>query len=155
MSLVLNLAVLAEGAATDSRGSLTLVAVNPQAFIADQFPAQFAPIFVIVIEENVDNVASSVFVPGRSVALRVQATGPDGDVVFYSQIQQVVPPAPHPRLPPRVQLLAQVPFPAPKAGKYEISGRIAIKRADGGEEVIEATRNVLVADSAILKSEPS
>jgi hypothetical protein len=43
MSLAVSLATLAEGAATDGRGNVTLVAVNPHALAADQLPAQFTP----------------------------------------------------------------------------------------------------------------
>lgn len=151
MSLAINLAVLAEGATFDSRGSLTLVAVNPQTLVAEQFPAQFAPIFVVTVGEDVEGDTYKVIVPGHGVKSRVQATDPDGNVVFYTQLQQVVPPVPHPNLPPRVQLIAQVPFAAQKGGEYKVSGRIEVTSADGQEETVEAERKVLVVDLATLR----
>jgi hypothetical protein len=152
MSLVVNLAVLAEGAATDARGLITLIAANPQSLVSDQLPAQFAPVFLVVIEEaNAD--APRIIELGQPVSFRVQITGPDGNVVFFSQFQQQVPPPQHPSLPPRLQLLVQVPFSAPKGGEYVTSARIAVTCPDGHEEAVEASRKVLVIDTASLKGE--
>ncbi len=150
MSLVVNLAVLAEGAATDARGNLTLVAVNPQILIPDELPAQFSPIFVVVVQD--DESEPSVIVAGRTVTARVEATGPDDAVVFFAQLRQAVLPTPHPTMYGRVQVIAQIPFTAGKAGNYTVSARVAIVGAR--EEVqgeVTATRSVKVADAASLR----
>lgn len=153
MSLLVNLAVLAEGVAPDSRGLLTLVAANPQAFVADQFPAQFAPVFVIAIDEEKDTDTSGIIAAAQKITFRVQATDPDGNVVFYAQQQPPVPPAPHPHMPPRLNLVVQVPFNAPKVGEYAISARITVSGQERHDEVIEASQKVLVVDSAAMRSE--
>ena len=51
MSLTINLATLAEAAAPDARGNITLVAANPAALVADELPAQFGPVLFVVVEE--------------------------------------------------------------------------------------------------------
>jgi hypothetical protein len=151
MSVIVNLAVLAEGLGSDSRGLLTLIAVNPQSLVAEQLPAQFAPVFVVAIEEDASPGAATFLAPGRTASVRVQAADEDGNVVFYSQQEQVVPPAPHPNLPARMQLIAQVPFAAQKGGLYEISARITLHGPDGQDEEVRAARNILVMDVATLK----
>ncbi len=153
MSLVVNLAVLAEGAAPDARGNITLIAANPQALLVDQFPSQVNPTFFVVVEEDEEGGNDPVIVAGRKISLRVEVVGPDHDVVFFSQVEQPVLPLRYPSLHPRIQMLAQIPFSATKAGDYVISARIGVSRADGGQdEVVEAIRKVLVMDGASLKA---
>ena len=150
MSLAVNLVVLAEGAATDSRGNLTLVAVNPQTLIADELPAQFSPIFVVVVED--DEAEPQVIVPGNTVTARLEATGPDDAVVFFAQLRQAVQPPPHPTMHGRVQVIAQVPFAAGKAGTYRVSAHIAIVGAhEQLQGEVTASRSVRVADAASLR----
>jgi hypothetical protein len=152
MSLEIDFASLAEGVAGDSRGSLTLVAVNPHLLVAEQLPTQFNLILVVVaIDNDTDDPA---IVPGRIVTGKIEARGPDDDALFVAQLRQPVTPAPSPFLVPRVQIVAQIPFTASKVGAYKISAHIAIV-ADNQEvkSEIVATRQVRVADSASMGSQ--
>ena len=151
MSLEVSLATLAEGVTADARGSLTLVAVNPHALIADQLPAQFSPVLVATIEDS--DVEHAVIVPGLEMVARVEATGPDDVTLFIAQMRQVIAPPPHPTLQPRVQIIAQVPFAASKTGLYKISAHVAFVGA--GEEVkgeVTIARQVRVTDAATMAS---
>lgn len=150
MSLAINLAVLAEGAATDSRGNVTLVSVNPQVLVADELPAQFSPLFVVIVED--DENEPPIIVPGNTVTTSVQATDPDGVVVFFTQLRQVINPPPNPNLRSRVQLIAQLPFTAAKAGLYTASADVVVVAEH--EEVqgqVTARRKVRVSDMASIK----
>jgi hypothetical protein len=149
MSLVIDLAVLAEGAATDSRGSLTLVAANPHILIADDLPVPFVPVFLVVVDEDAET--AEILAPGRIVNAKIEVTGPDNQALFVSQIRQAVAPPPHPAIPPRLNVVAQVPFTAAKVGKYQVSAHIEI--IGNGNQVtaeITATRTVRVYDRASL-----
>jgi hypothetical protein len=155
MSLSASLAVLAEGAAPDARGNMSLIAANPPALIADQLPAQFTPIFYVIAEDE-DPDVPTIIIAGRTIEARVEAKGPDGEVVFFAQFRQPVIRQMHPVLPPRVQLLAQIPFTAAKTGSYQVSARVAILDEDdqvSGEVV--ATRSVRVMDQASLSPKSS
>lgn len=152
MSLIVDFAAIAEGAATDARGILTLVAVNPNALIADQLPAQLSPILLVVAMD--DDPANPVIVAGRTLTGRVEAAGPDNETLFVAQMRQGIVPSSIPAIPPRVQVVAQVPFTATKTGEYRLSAHITI--VDDGEQVIgevTAVRRVWVLDSA--SSRPS
>ena len=151
MSLEVDFASLSEGVASDFRGSLTLVAVNPHLLVADQLPAQFSVILVVVVIDN--DTDDPTILPGRTVAAKIEARGPDDDALFVAQLRQPVTPPPPPSLAPRVQILAQVPFTASKVGLYRISAHITIVTDD--QEVkgeVVATRQVQVSDSASVGS---
>jgi hypothetical protein len=150
MSLEIDFASLAEGVAGDARGNLTLVAVNPHALVADQLPAQFSPILVVVVVDN--DAGNPAIVVGRTITGRIEARAPDDEVLFVAQLRQPVVPPPAPSLSPRVQIVAQVPFTASKPGEFRISAHIAT--VDEQENVIgevTATRKVRVSDSASLR----
>jgi hypothetical protein len=147
MSLVIDFAAIAEGAAADARGILTLVAVNPNALIADQLPAQFSPILVVVATD--DEPANPVIVAGRTLTGRIEAAGPDDETLFVAQMRQGIVPSNVPAIPQRVQIVAQVPFTATKTGEYCLSAHITV--VDEGEQVmgeVTAVRRVWVLDSA-------
>ncbi len=150
MSLEVDFVALAEGVASDARGNLTLVAVNPAVLVADQLPAQFAPILVLVVADN--DLANPIIVSGRPVTGRVEAVGPDGEMLFVLQLRQAILAPAIPSLPTRVQVIAQVPFTATKAGDFRISAHVAIV---GEEEKvvgeITAGRKVRVSDAASLR----
>jgi hypothetical protein len=156
VSLVVNLAVLAEGAAPDARGTLTLVAVNPHALIAEELPAQFGPVFVAVIEDDEDAGTPQVLTSGAAVNAKVQVTGPDGEALFMAQFRPMVVPPPHPGMRPRIQVVAQVPFTAAKTGKYAVSADFEVV-GDRAQEpnTITALRVVRVIDRASLAAKPT
>jgi hypothetical protein len=151
MSIKVDFAALAEGAAGDSRGNLTLVAVNPQVLVAEQLPAQFSLILVVVIVDQESN--DPTITPGRNVTARIEATGPDGSVLFVAQLRQEIVRPPNPGLEPRVQIVAQVPFMAAKPGDFTISAHITVV-GEGEEELgeITASRIVRVSDAAFFRS---
>lgn len=147
MGLVIDFAAIAEGAASDARGILTLVAVNPYALIADQLPAQFSPILVVIAVD--DESANPVIVAGRTLTGRIEAVGPDNETLFVAQTRQGIVPSAVPAIPPRIQVVAQVPFTATKTGEYRLSVHITV--VDESEQVmgeVTAMRRVWVLDSA-------
>jgi len=154
MSLAINLAVLAEAAATDARGNITLVAANPGLLIADELPAQFAPVFLVVVEETPwANEEAQIIKPGRTLSARVEVRDPGGQIIFYAQLRQVILPAPNTLLPMRLQVLAQVPFTASKTGECKAIAHIQVIAEHEqllGE--ITAARTVMITDAASLKS---
>ncbi len=148
MSLIVDLAVLAEGAATDARGNLTLVGVNPQLFIADNFPVQFTPFLIVALKDD-----DEILVPGRTISATVEATGPDGEVLFvFPLLRQTIAPSPYPALKPRVQVVGQVPFTASKAGDYTVSARITVSGDVETLAEVSAARTVKVTDMPSLKA---
>jgi hypothetical protein len=155
VSLVVNLAVLAEGAATDARGNLTLVAVNPHALIAEELPAQFGPVFVAIIEDDEDAETPQILTPGAAVSAKVEVTDPDGGALFMAQFRPMVLPPPNPGMRPRLQVLAQVPFTASKPGKFTVSAHVEVigDRAEP-PNAITAARVVRVADRESLATKP-
>lgn len=151
MSLVVDLAVLSEGAATDSRGNITLVGANPQLFIAESFPVQFSPFLLVALK---DNEGSETLVPGRTVTATVEASGADGEVLFvFPLLRQMIAPPPYPALKPRAQIVGQVPFTASKTGDYTVSARIAVI-SESGQTLAEvsASRTVRVTDLPSLNA---
>jgi hypothetical protein len=151
VSLVVDLAVLAEGAATDARGNVTLVAANPSMLIAEELPAQFSPVFLAVVNEGEDGYPPSILTPGRVIAVRIEVTSPEDEVLFVGQLRQAVAPPPYPDMQPILSVIAQVPFAASKVGRYTVSAQI---RALGeGEHVLDevtARRTVRISDRPSL-----
>jgi hypothetical protein len=149
MSLVVDLAVLAEGAATDTRGNLTLVGANPHVLVADDLPTQFVPVFLVAVQE--DSETTDILTPGRFLNAKIEVTGPDGEVLYISQIRQAIAPSPHPSLPPRLNVVGQVPFTASKIGKYQVSAHVEVLGGDNQAPAeVTATRTVRVSDQASL-----
>jgi hypothetical protein len=147
MSLVIDFVAIAEGVAADARGILTLVAVNSSALIADQLPTQFGPILVVVAVD--DELANPVIAAGRTLAGRIEVVSPDNETLFVTQLRQGIVPSAVPAIPPRVQVVAQVPFTATKTGEYRLSAHITV--VDEGERIVgevTAVRRVWVLDSA-------
>jgi len=154
MSLVVTLVTLAEGAASDSRGGITLVAANPQFLTAERFPAQLAPVFYAAVEDGEEGAQPPSIVPGRVVSLKLQVTAPDGEVLYFFQNQQSVLANPHPVHPIRLQVLVPVQFSASKSGDYTISARLAIALPGGEQDEVVATRRIRVIEQTPVKSEP-
>jgi hypothetical protein len=150
MSLVVDLAVLAEGAATDARGSLTLVAANPHILVADELPVQFSPVFLVTVQDDAEDDAA-ILAPGRPINAKIEVIGPDDEALFVSQLRQAVAPPPFEAIRPALNLLAQVLFTASKIGKYRVSAHIEVI-GEGNEAVgeVTATRIVTVTDRASL-----
>lgn len=145
MALQLDWLGFAEGSAIDMRGSVTLVGFNPQVIFVERFPGQVAPTIVLVVEDTED--PEPLIVPGKMMKLRLQVTGPDGEVVLFTeQEQQVVTAKPFAEVRGRVQLLAQIPFPAGKVGEHKISVRLSI----GGVPSVAGERVILVAETGSL-----
>jgi hypothetical protein len=155
MSLAINLATLAEAAATDARGNITLVAANPAALIADELPAQFSPVLLVVVEEAAaagtdENVQT--IKPGRTLSAKVEVRSPDDEIVFFAQLRQVILPPLVPSLPLRLQVIAQVPFTASKIGDYRAIAHIqVIGEHEQLHGEITATRTAMITDAASLK----
>ena len=155
MSLVVDLAVLAEGAATDARGNLTLVAANPHMLMADELPAQFSPVFLAVIDEAEDTDAPNILAVGRVINAKIEVVGPDDEALFVGQIRQAVMPPAYPSLRPVLQVIAQIPFTASKIGTYRVSAHIEVGgEAEQASTKITATRTVRVTDRASLMAKP-
>jgi hypothetical protein len=154
VSLAIDLAVLAEGVATDARGNLTLVAANTNLLVADELPVQFSPIFVVAVVDDDESQDPPVLTTGAIVSAKVEAMGPDSEVLFVAQLRQVVQPPPYPSLNPRMQLVAQVPFTASKIGVYKVSAVITISDGIHPEAQVTATRKVRITDFASLKAKP-
>jgi hypothetical protein len=157
MSLVVDLAVLAEGAATDSRGNFTLVAANPHLLIAEELPVQFNLVFLAVVDDDEDDTAPpQILTPGAVVTAKVEVTGPDSETLFFAQLRQVVVPSPYPAMRPRFQIVAQVPFTASKTGRYRVSARIEVTgQGEQAPAEVTAARTVRVADRASLTNRPT
>jgi hypothetical protein len=153
MSLAINLAVLAEGAAQDARGNITLVAANPGLFIADELPAQFSPVFLVVVEETPGaNEDAQIIKPGRTLSARVEVRSPDEQILFYAQLRQVILPPPNTLVPLRLQVLAQLPFTASKTGEHKAIAHIqVIAEHEQLHGEVTATRTVTITDAASLK----
>jgi hypothetical protein len=154
MSLAINLATLAEAAATDARGNITLVAANPAALIADELPAQFSPVLLVVVEEAAAGTDENVqtIKPGRTLSAKVEVRSPDDEIVFFAQLRQVILPPLVPSLPLRLQVIAQVPFTASKIGDYRAIAHIqVIGEHEQLHGEITATRTARITDAASLK----
>jgi hypothetical protein len=150
----MNLAALAEGVATDARGNLTLVAVNPQFLVTNDLPVQFAPFFIMIVED--DGREPIEMVPGHTLTAKVEAKGPDDAVVFFTQMRQMVATPSNSAVRGRIQVLAQIPFTAAKTGAYTISADLTFLAPDGEPHAhIEVSRSVNVIDVASLRPRTS
>jgi hypothetical protein len=149
VSLEIDLAVLAEGAATDSRGNVTLVGINPSLFLVENFPVQFSPVLLVALKEDESETLS----PGRTLSATVEVTGPDDEVLFAFPIRQVIAPQPYRGLRPRAQVVGQVPFTASKIGIYTVSARIAVI-GDDGKPIAEVStsRQLRITDLPSLQA---
>jgi hypothetical protein len=151
VSLVVDLAVLAEGMATDSRGNITLVGANPNIFLLEALPFQMSPFLLVALK---DDEGAKTLAPGRVIAATIRVTGPDGEVIFIAPAhRQTITPPPHPALLQRVNIVGQVPFTASKNGTYTVSAHITVVDGDSGASLAETTaeRTVVVNDLASLK----
>jgi hypothetical protein len=86
------------------------------------------------------------------VTAQIEARSPDQDALFVAQLRQPVTPSPSPLLPPRVQIVAQVPFTASKVGEYKVSAHITIVGDD--QEIkseVTATRQIQVSDAVTMR----
>ncbi len=154
MSLEIEFASISEGVATDARGNFTLVAVNPNALIADQLPFLFNPILVVVAVDG--EPANPVIVPGRTLTGRIEAAGPDDEILFVAQMRQAITAPVIPLIPPRLQVVAQVPFTANKVGEFRLSAYITV--VGEGEEVmgeVAAVRKIWILDAASARPQTS
>src|SRR5262249_38722158 len=131
---------------SDSRGNLSLIGFSPQAIVAESFPEQLSCNFVVVLDDDED--PEPILTAGRSVTLRIELDGPNGEVVFYGAPVQRVEPKRLLALPTRMQVVAHISFNASKAGIYKVGIRATI----GGSmvEPISAIRRFRVMDNVSL-----
>jgi hypothetical protein len=152
MSLVVDLAVLAEGFAADSRGTITLVGVNPSLLLTETFPVQFNPVLLVVLKND---EGTETLKPGQMVAATIKATGPDDETLFvFPGLRQTIASSPYPGLRPKVNVVSPAPFTASKNGIYTVAAHITVIDSNSGKEIgaVDAERTVTVRDMASLRS---
>lgn len=147
MSLRVDFIGFAEGAATDSRGNVSLIGFHPQVLIQDAFPSQVTPTLVLVASE--DEQPAPLVVPGSIVTFRVEILGPDGDTLFVTEQQQPIGERRWRSLSGRLQVIAQIAFSANKPGDYK--GRVTVTVTSAPPLVAEGT--VRITDLATLEDE--
>lgn len=148
MTLELRYAVLAEAALVDPRGNPTLVGLDPAWWTVPVFPAMIAPTFCMSVARGSSD--DSPLYPGGPLTLstRIQVTGPDGEVLFFTEVNQVAPPPPPLGPEPKVSVVLATPFTVAKTGDYTISGRLGVP-TDGSS--VEVARMLRVYDDASVR----
>jgi hypothetical protein len=137
--LITRLLTVAEGVATDARGALTAVGLDPGTWVAPVLPASLAPFVVAIFEFEVGDPPP----PGTQIRLRVQVVDPDGTALFVNEASQVIGVPANPELPMRISAVTQTPFMAAKSGRYEIIATVTL----GADEVVgEPKASFIIAD---------
>lgn len=144
MSLRIEWFGLSEGAATDARGSTTLVAFSPEFFAVQAFPTTIAPVLVFVAEDEESPAAT--LAPGMVLSVRVEVSGVDGEGLFLAQNSMTIGEKRIPELPSRINVIAQVPIPVAKPGRY--TARVDVSGPDGVS--VKGERAFHVLDAAAL-----
>lgn len=137
---------LSEGAATDARGSTTLVAFNPEFLAVSEFPATLAPVLVFVAED--DDEPEPTLRPGMALTVRVEVSGPEGEGLFLAQNPMLIGEKRIPSLPSRINVIAQVPIPVSQPGTY--TAHVGVVGPEGLD--VRASRAFFVLDAAALPS---
>jgi hypothetical protein len=70
---------LAEGAATDARGSITLVGFSPDVFVLPELPGPQNLILVLIVRDDED--PEPIFKEKAQVSIDVQVYSPDGKIL--------------------------------------------------------------------------
>jgi hypothetical protein len=118
VTFVTRTAAIAEAAALDVRGQVTLVALEPQAWVPTTLPTVIN--FALVIIAESDGESEDIPVDdGETSQVSITITDPNGTVEFFSEGSF---PAQHPdpTLPPRVQFVFQLSLTVNVAGAHVI-----------------------------------
>ena len=135
---------IADAAASDSRGALTLVAVGHNVIVAPSLPHQEQRVVVITILDE----ETAAFPFGEPCELDFQVTGPDGKMVMSNRQTLTLDPKAnpfgrHPKLPPRgFQLVVGLGFHLTEYGEYLIRAVVTV----AGQE-LERSRRLYVVES--------
>lgn len=141
MSLQLDWFGLAEGAAFDLQGRPTFVSFAPQALASTGFPAVMTPTFVFLVQDDED--PEPILVSGSRLTVKFECRDPEGEAILLVQQQIEIADKQDPRLPNRVQAVAQLPIQASKPGMYEISGELTV---EGTGQTLRASKVVPILE---------
>jgi hypothetical protein len=124
---------IAEGAAVDPRGALHLIGFQPPFLAIERVPGQLNVVLVLVCED--DGLPEPVLPASSTVAVRMQITAPDGEVIMALRQDLTTPPKRYDNLPYRVQFVGTVPVPVTKTGSYRFTLSLLPADSDpvGGE----------------------
>ncbi|SRR5579871_1788056 len=143
MKFEIEYAGFAEGAAVDLRGNLLVSGFSPSFLALDSFPAQLAPFFMVVAESESPDAE---FLPDDVASFVVSVSAPDGQTIYYNEQVQSVQKPPGKKLPARLVMVSQVPIPVSKAGKYQFSLKVALRRTS--ETIVDVKKDLRIIDSA-------
>jgi hypothetical protein len=142
MTLKLDWFGFSEGAANDTRGTMTLVGFAPQFLRYKAFPATSTLALVALLEDDED--PEPILTEGRKLTLALTVKAPDGKVVFAHQPTLTVGEREDiGDLPARLNLVLQIPLMFSKPGEYTAS--IALQPEESGE-VVEADRTIAILE---------
>ena len=126
--MLLDYVIVAEGIGQDSRGAVTLIAVDQVALIAQTFPVSVSRFLVVrAIEENVGEL-----LPGADLSMRFTVASPSGDIVAAGSVAGKGGERVLPGIPVAIQVILQVQFQAPEVGTYRLAVTLS---ASAGSEV--------------------
>lgn len=127
---------LAEASAEDSRGAITLVAINQNLVIAPALPAAFRRTAIAyVTEEDGDTPLP----PGTPVSIAFRIESPSGKVIVAGTGNGALGTKPYPELPGAVQLAVDVVGTATEYGGYTLTCEVSV-----AANVITASRQLYV-----------
>jgi hypothetical protein len=155
MTLRVDYLGIAEGAIFDARGGLAVVGFSPQALIAESLPSQLAFHLIMIAEDEDEGSKGSVLLAEtNTVSIKIQLTAPDGQVVFFVDQKTPLQAVRVPDLPPRMMVVAVVPFTAAKAGAYRVTLTLTVPTATGdatadGERIIRVVEQPKTAPSSV------
>lgn len=130
---------IAEGAATDARGSLTLVGFSPDFILLAELPGAIN--LFLVLRAHDDEDPRPVLSDKTEVALDAQVYGPDGKVLAGIQQNSVIGPKRYPELAVTATILLGLRLTFQKYGEHK-----AVINLTAGNEHLTAERIFHVVD---------
>lgn len=135
--MLLDYVIVAEGVGQDSRGAMTLVAVDQVALIAQTLPISVARLLIVrAVEARVGELTA-----GADLSMRFQVTSPSGDTVAAGSVTGKGGERVLPDIPVAIQVILQVQFQAPEVGEYRVA--VTLSPSTGSEVNAETSLYVV------------
>jgi hypothetical protein len=151
MTATLTWVGVAEGAASDARGALTLVGFNAQVFTQEQYPVAMSPTFIAIMEGG---PGEERFVQDLQPSVQISVEDESGRTVFLvDSPRQPLGPKDWWMLPDRLQVVMQVNFLAEFPGRYTATVRMNLWRGDALAHADSRSVNFWILPSA-AREEP-
>ena len=141
MSLSIEWLVLAEAAAHDSRGALTLIGVERNVAVVSTFPAQRS--YAVAASIRDDEIPVPLLLPGKTLDVEFTVVSPSGDTLLATRSAPVLGERPRPEVPGGVSVLFELSLALAEYGEYRVKCLVSV---EGEERAVGAEKSVYVVE---------